>query len=334
MAQLVTTYVDLGNLNAAYVKAVLLRGPKDILQICQTHRSEGVTTFDQVMSAMSCVLRWSPTDLFDSIKEDCICEGQDDTRILQGVAFLGMCGLLVIAKSATELNKPYLVKRWMAYCSGESVVNELSAAGMDGMIRIVMGVQQRLHQTELGRAWAQRAIDTECNPLGLKAQILMVYDYVGMKAAQLMYKYIGIGPLVLVLPSVMEDCRRFKQAYDTLSAARGPSAFPYTRLMGLGDELNHAKFPDLYYCAVGYYKAAGGVGGKDGKFVKSVLETNTDASLLDKYYRITASGSGISDTHLTAWTANASELGGYVDEEAVKRTKRKLKRKIEESEDD
>ncbi|KAL4082667.1 hypothetical protein QTP88_029728 [Uroleucon formosanum] len=180
---------------------------------------------------------------------------------------------------------------------------------MDGMTRLIMGVQPRLHQTAIGREWAQQAISSPCNPQGLKAQILMVYDFVGMKACQLMYKYLGTGPLVLVLPNVMEDTRRFKAAYDNLKAARGEVDFPYTRLMGMGEELNHAKYPDLYYCAIGYYKYIGSIGGKDGKFIKSNLETKTEAAVLDKYYKISASGSGFKTIISSGFSDNVQSKG-------------------------
>ncbi|KAF0692792.1 Uncharacterized protein FWK35_00035561, partial [Aphis craccivora] len=199
---------------------------------------------------------------------------------------------------------------------------------------VLRGVAPKLHQTAIGRAWAQHVIDNECNPTGIKAQILMIYDHVGMKASQMMYKYLSTGPLVLVLPNVMDDARRFKAAYKTLKAQRGEEAFPYTRLMGAGDGLNHARFPDLYYCAINYYKSIGAIGGKDGKFIKSSLETKTEASVLDKYCKISASGSGISEAHLTVWVANAAEVGGHVDEEDLKKVKRRLKRKHEDSDDE
>jgi len=77
--------------------------------------------------------------------------------------------------------------------------------------------------------------------------------------------------------------------------------------MGYGEELNHAKFPDLYYCAISYYNSIGAIGGKDGKFVKSSLETRTEASILDRYCKISAAGSGISDTHLATWVAHTAE---------------------------
>uniref|UniRef100_A0A2S2RAX8 Uncharacterized protein n=1 Tax=Sipha flava TaxID=143950 RepID=A0A2S2RAX8_9HEMI len=197
-----------------------------------------------------------------------------------------------------------------------------------------MTVQPKLHQTAIGRAWAQRVISNECNPIGIKSQVIMIYEYAGMKASQIMYKYLSTGPLVLVLNNVMDDARRSKAAYEGVRQQRGEEAFPYTRLMGAGDELNHSKFPDLYYCAISYYKSIGAIGGRDGKFVKSSLETRTEASVLDKYCKIAATGSGISESHLNTWMANAAEVGGHVDEEDLKKVRRKLKRKHEDSEDE
>lgn len=286
------------------------------------------------MSAMSCVLKWSPTSSFDEVVGACECEGQHTAKTLQGVAFLGLAGLLAIGKAVTDVNKVFLVKHWAAYCESSSITNEISQAGYDSLTRIILTVQPKLHQTALGRIWAQRVIDTTWNPIGLRDQILMVYDYVGMKASQMMYKYLSTAPLVLVIPNVMDDARRFKASYEDLKTSRGESAFPYTRLMGKGEELNHAKFPDLYYCAVNYYKSIGAIGGKDGKFIRSNIETKTEASILDKYCKISAAGDGISEAHLATWTANAAEVGGHVGEEDLKKIRRRLKRKHEESEDE
>lgn len=334
MTQLVESYLDLSNLSSTHTKAQYLSSPNDVLQRCADHRLAGITSWDQALSAMACVVRWSPDTMFSNVAALCNCEGQYEAQVLQGIAFLGMSGLLVIGKAANEANKSYLIKRWTAYCESSSITNMLTQAGMEGMIKLIMGVQPRLHQTAVGRAWAKQAISNVCNLQGLKAQILMVYDFVDMKACQLMYKYLSTGPLVLVLPNVMEDARRFKAAYDGLKTTQGESDFPYTRLMGMGEELNHAKYPDLYYCAIGYYKYIGSIGGKDGKFIKSNLETKTEAAVLDRYYKISASGSGISEAHMAVWAANAAEVGGHVGEEDLKRAKRKLKSKHEESEDE
>jgi len=226
MAVLTSTYIDLNNLNSTATPAKYFPGPNDILQRCPLHLIEGATSWDQVMSAMACVAKWSPTSMFSQIVTSCDCEGQDNAKVLQGVAFLGMAGLLVIGKAASDVNKSYLTKRWMAYCEGSSITNEISPAGLDGLIRVVMMVQPKLHQTATGREWAKRVIDSECNPLGIKAQVLMIYDYVGMKASQVMYKYLSTAPLDLVLPNVIDDARRFKAAYEAVKAARGEQDFP------------------------------------------------------------------------------------------------------------
>lgn len=106
------------------------------------------------------------------------------------------------------------------------MTNELSAIGIDMITRIAMAVQPKLHQTAIGRLWAQRLLDQPCTPTGLKDQIVMVYDYIGMKASQMMYKYLSTAPLVLVLPGVIEDASRFKAAYEDLMGTRGPANFP------------------------------------------------------------------------------------------------------------
>lgn len=147
MAQLTTEYVDLSNLSATHVKAKLLQGPNDMLQMCAEHVIPDVTQWDQALSAMACVAKWSPVDSFLEVVSSCTCEGQHTSKNLQGVAFLGLAGLLVVGKAATEVNKSYLVKRWTAYCESSSITNELSPAGFDSLTRIAMTAQPKLHQT-------------------------------------------------------------------------------------------------------------------------------------------------------------------------------------------
>jgi len=301
--------------------------------MCSLHPIPTATAWDQTASAMACVVRWSPGSLFTGVIAQCTCELQTTAKNLQGIAYLGLTGLLAAGKAITDTNKSYVVKRWKAYCEGSSITNELSDIGMDTSVRIVMSVQSRLHQTNVGRMWARRVISHNTYPQGLRDQLLMVYDYVGMKASQMMAKYLTTSPLVLVLPGVIDDAVRFKTAYDAVKTRQGEAEFLYTRLMGMGEELNHFRFPDLYYCAINYYKSIGALGGPDGKFVKSQLETKTEASLLDKYCRISSANSGISESQLHAWVENAARVGGVVQEEDLRVVRRKLKRKREEAED-
>lgn len=149
----------------------------------------------------------------------------------------------------------------------------------------------------------------------------------------MMAKYLTTGPLVVVLPNVMDVAKRFHSTYNSVKEIRGEEDFPYTCLMGKGDELNYSRFPDLYYCAINYYKNLGALGGKNGRFVRSNLEIKTVASVLDKYCKIAAAGSSISNSQLQKLMANAEELGATVNED-VKRVKRRLKRKRSDSEDE
>lgn len=117
------TYVDLSNLNPASVKAVLLKTPNDILQMCANHPITTATAWDQTASAMACVVKWSPGSLFTGVVTDCTSEGQTTAKNLQGIAYLGLAGLLAAGKAITEINKAYVMKRWKAYCEGSSITN-------------------------------------------------------------------------------------------------------------------------------------------------------------------------------------------------------------------
>lgn len=110
---IVDEFLDLSDLSGALEKAILLRTVGDILQMCDEpcHACTECTEYDQVMSAVSCVTRWAPASLFKTTVSRCNCVSQDPGKSLQAVAFLGMTGLMVVAKEVTDRNKEYLIKR-------------------------------------------------------------------------------------------------------------------------------------------------------------------------------------------------------------------------------
>lgn len=140
-----------------------------------------------------------------------------------------------------------------------------------------------------------------------------------------MYSYLATGPLALVVPSVYDDAKAFKAAYERLWSEEG-EGFPFTRLMGRGERLNHAHFPDLYYCAVSSSKRAGALGGKAGNFSMSNLPTKADSALLDKVCRHASADLELSDSNLARWKTAAEEMGASVSDQDLKRVKRKLRR--------
>jgi hypothetical protein len=156
---------------------------------------------------------------------------------------------MCVAKEITDRNKQYLEKRWSAFCASAGTKSEITTQSMTALMGMLVEAQPRLYQTRQGRILAERAIAADTNPPKVKDQVNMVYHYTGMKAAVLMRSYIRLGPLVLSIPSVLTQAKEFKSAYDALQESTG-SRFPYTRLMGGGQDLNHALLPDV--CVNGF----------------------------------------------------------------------------------
>lgn len=130
-----------------------------------------------------------------------------------------------------------------------------------------------IHQTDLGKKYIKAVISGQTYPSKLKDQIILVYSYQGMKASVLMNTYLEQAPIVLCINNVFNEAVRFRQAYNDLLESQGTD-FPYLRILGAGMELNHSSYPDLYFCAITYYKGAGTLGDK-GNFVRSTIQTVT-----------------------------------------------------------
>lgn len=176
----------------------------------------------------------------------------------------------------------------------------ISEAQQDGLTRLVMDAQGRLHQTAMGRIISEWVIShPDLKPEGIRDQITLVYSYAGLKTATLMYAYINLAPLVHALPAVRDEAVKFKTAYEVLRGKLGES-FPYARLLGQANELNHANYPDLYFCATYHYAEAGALGAP-GNFARSSLATQTSAKVLTKYCRLSAEGAGLTEQHVHAW---------------------------------
>jgi len=243
---------------------------------------------------------------------------------VQTITFLGLAGFLCIAKEITKPNKVYVSKRWTAYCAGAGVINAVSEIKMNELVSDVIEVQARLHQTALGRPFARRVLDHKMVPQKIKDQIVLVYTFAGMKASVTMYSYLSTGPLALVLPSVYEDARNFKTVYEALRTSSEDINFPYTQLMGGGENLNHAHFPDLYYCAVSSSKRSGALGDRKGNFAMSSLPTRADTAVLDRLCKHASAGLELSDHSLARWKTAAEEMGATVSDQDLKRVKKKL----------
>lgn len=121
-----------------------------------------------------------------------------------------------------------------------------------------------------------------------------------------MRAYIRLRPIVLSIPSVLTQAKEFRAAYDTLQEQSG-AKFPYTRLLGGGQVLNHSNYPDLYFCSMVPYEAQGALG-PSGRFVRSEVTTQASKPTLEKYAKISAAGANVSAESVQAWREGAREL--------------------------
>lgn len=327
--------VDLSHVQGGTTRAVLVLGPLDIHGGCKIadHVVPGLTAYDQVMSAVASIMNAAPRGMFREVATGCVCEDQLTPMRAQAISFLGMTGALCIAKEINGKNKSYVSKRWSAYCSGNGVQTLLTDVQMEALVRLVVDVQGRLHQTDMGKQIVQWVINhPDMQPSGMRDQVMLVYTHAGMKAASLMYAYINLAPIVLALPAVREEAVAFKAAYESLKDKLGEQ-FPYARLLGRANLLNHASYPDLYFCATYHYTESGTLGAP-GNFIRTNVTTQTSTKVLTKYCRLSAESAGLTEQHVTAWREAEEGLGLTVTDGDAQDVIRRLKRKSRDEEDD
>jgi len=170
MAHVVPQYVDLTTQSEDDVGAVNLGTINDLLLTCDNpaHVKEGITVWDQILSAMASMLKWAPPNTFRSKLALCDCPVANKAMRVQTITFLGLAGFLCVAKEITTQNKVYVAKRWSAYCAGAGVANMLTEAKMNTLTTDVIDVQPRLYQTALGRAFATKVLESEMTPIKSK----------------------------------------------------------------------------------------------------------------------------------------------------------------------
>lgn len=179
-------------------------------------------------------------------------------------------------KEVTDANRTYLEKRWKALCASIGINDELDVHTCDNLTLLIMDAQKHLLQTDTGRKVLQMCIQVPLHPTELKDQVLLIFRYAGIKASMMMQQYILSTPLVLAIPSVKIDIINFKRVYD-MEFEREGEAFPYVRILGKAQGLNHANYTDLYFCAIAYYLSTGAPN-TAGQFVRSNLKTKAPQS--------------------------------------------------------
>lgn len=209
--------LSLEGLGGQQKKSRVLMTAADILQSCKndpSHRSPDTTTYEQVMSSIACITGKLPANVYENKKVRlCTCADNNSQARKQGVTFLGMCGLLSVAREITQKNKPYVSKRWDAFCASTGVISVLTTAALDTLTEIAISSQKQLYQTEIGRTLARIVISSDLNPPKIQDQIKLVYTYAGLKACYLMRNYLSLAPVVLAIPSVADNARSFLTAY-------------------------------------------------------------------------------------------------------------------------
>lgn len=169
-------------------------------------------------------------------------------------------------------------------------------------------------------------------PGRLREQVLLVYTYHGMKASILMNYYLEQAPIVLCINNVLTEVIRLRQEYKAL-LEKEKQDFPYLKILGRGSELNHSTYPDLYFCAITFYKGAGTLGDQ-GNFVRSTVQTVTPQRTLEKFCDVASGTSTITAESVDSWRQVAQQLGLSLSADAVARVARRLKREQSDSEDD
>lgn len=203
----------------------------------------------------------------------------------------------------TDRNKAYLEKRWSTHCASTGTTNLLTLEMVNKLKGVIIKAQPRLYQTTAGHVLVRLAINEPLKPDTIKKQITMAYTNAGIKACVTMHSYIGLAPLVLAIPSVKQDAVSFLNVYNALHTT-GRANFPYAKLFGKGQDLNHAMYPNRYYCALKHYSDYGALGPADN-FVWSNIATRTQTAKLDKYCRYLDASGDITEEDIQIWKENA-----------------------------
>lgn len=116
-------------------------------------------------------------------------------------------------------------------------------------------------------------------------QVLMVWEFSSLKAVQYMERFIRSHCRALEIPVVLDQAVELHRQWN--AASDGDTKLKYSRVINSAahTDLNHAKYPDLYYAAVHLAKVQGLVG---ANFQVSSSHPATQKDLIDKYVNIIA----------------------------------------------
>lgn len=107
------TLTDLSQVQGSSMRAILVPNPIDIVEGCdiEGHIHPDVTPYDQIMSAIASVMGEAPKRMFRVVMRGCTCKEAMKPVQAQAIAYMGMAGMLSIAKEITDRNRSYIAKR-------------------------------------------------------------------------------------------------------------------------------------------------------------------------------------------------------------------------------
>ncbi|DAZ87894.1 TPA_asm: hypothetical protein [Girado virus 2] len=208
-----------------------------------------------------------------------------NSRLICAVTFQSFSLLLSFAKTITQDNQAYVIKRWNSFiASTEMIIEEMSTDYIKDVIDMQTKIKQYIIMDKI--VSSIRTV-TSCRQIeGLRAQIRMVYEWSQMASLRQMYEYsTTLDNLAIVgIPIIRKQAIDFKKAYENAQLTVGIENFPFTRVSipTAFPELNLTNFKELYFASISAAINNGSLN-SNGNFKMTEYATCIDKKIIKKY---------------------------------------------------
>lgn len=211
-----------------------------------------------------------------------------EEMVNQGILATILSSYMTMAKPVTQQNTPAFVKRWTAALAAVGVVDLVSPTSWSGIVSLAKRFQNIIHgRPDLRAEIVDRLL--QVTHIGLSGavinQIKLVWDFSSLKAIQYMDVFINSYCRALEVPAVLKQALDLRTHWRAALLEDPLLMYCRVRDPGCHPELNHARYPDLYYAAISYAKAHKRIG---ENFQMSAAHVSSYAALIDKYIKKSA----------------------------------------------
>ncbi|DAZ87899.1 TPA_asm: hypothetical protein [Girado virus 3] len=208
-----------------------------------------------------------------------------NSRLICAVTFQSFALLLSFAKTITDDNQAYVMKRWGSFiASTEMTIEEMSTEYIKDIITMQAKIKQYVVMDKI--VSSIRTI-TVCKQIeGLRSQIRMVYEWSQMASLKQMYEYsTTLDNLAIVgIPIIRKQAIEFKKMYESAQATVGVDNFPFSRVSipTAFPELNLTNYKELYFASINAAINNGSLNA-NGNFKMTEYATCVDKKIIKKY---------------------------------------------------